>query len=49
MKKYIILLIAIFVLLTASCSTKVDNDEKKKLEDAKSEYLIENLSKNGDD
>ncbi len=49
MKKYIILLIAIFVLLTASCSTKVDNDEKKKLEDAKSEYLIENLSKNGAD
>ena len=48
MKKYISLLIAIiFVLLTASCSNKIDNNEKKKLEDAKSEYLIENLSKNG--
>lgn len=48
--KYISLLIAfIIVLLTTSCSNKIDNNEKKKLEDAKSEYLIESLSKNGTD
>jgi hypothetical protein len=39
----------IFVFLTASCSDKDSNSEKKKLEDAKFKYLTENIFKNGGD
>lgn len=39
----------IFVFLTASCSDKDSNSEKKKLEDAKFKYLTENIFKNGSD
>ncbi len=48
MKKYISLLfILIFVLSCASCSDKGESIDKKKLEHAKSKYLLEIILKNG--
>ncbi|MEA3436964.1 MAG: hypothetical protein U9R43_10905 [Thermodesulfobacteriota bacterium] len=50
MKKIISLLfIVILVLSFASCTDKDESSDKKKLESAKSTYLIETISKSGSD
>ena len=48
MKKYISLLFLLIIALScASCSDKGESIDKKKLEDAKSKYLLEIILKNG--
>lgn len=48
-KLFSLLFIVVFALCSASCSGKSESPDKKKLEDAKSKYLLEIMLKDGKD
>jgi len=45
----IVLFISILAVSSVSCTNKDESSDKKKLENAKSEYLLETMTKNGSD